>query len=456
MKRKIIYLISLQLILNCISLYAQHWTKLGNGIDGYGVQCMYADTTDNKLLVGGGMTQVDGNTAYSFARWDGTNWDISMQNPWGGSAPNTTSVIKYNNDIYIGGGGLANSALRKWTGTAWQHINTGTGSSAVACLAIINNELYVGGGFDTISGVAAWNLVKWDGSVWSSLNFPYSDASIYSIAYFNGELYVGGNFYNHVTPNDSTKNIMRYDGINWKSVGVGIYGSMDEIETMVIYNNELYVAGMFTKAHGNTGNYIQKWDGTQWSDVGGGVIGFGGIGNGTIRQLLVHNGKLYAVGVFQFAGGIPAQHIAIWDGTNWCGLGSTFDNNIGAIAFLNDTMYVGGNFWTIDGDSINDMAKWTGGSYIDTCGNMTGVNEIVKKENNINVFPNPIDGAFTISYGTLQPAIYIYNSLGKLIYKKEKAKQGSEVIDLSAYSKGIYFIKMQCAEKSWNKKIIIE
>jgi hypothetical protein len=90
---------------------------------------------------------------------------------------------------------------------------------------------------------------------------------------------------------------------------------------------------------------------------------------------------------------------------------------------------------------------------------MTGVNEIVNEKNNINVYPNPSDGAFTIRQpadGTLQPSIYIYNNLGKLVYKKEKVTQGSEQIDLSAYSKGIYFIKMQDGEKSYSKKMILE
>jgi hypothetical protein len=85
-----------------------------------------------------------------------------------------------------------------------------------------------------------------------------------------------------------------------------------------------------------------------------------------------------------------------------------------------------------------------------------GIEEIVNGENNINVYPNPTDGAFTISYGTLQPSIYIYNCLGKLVYKKEKASQGCEQINLSAYSKGIYFIKMQSGEKSYSKKVILE
>jgi len=74
----------------------------------------------------------------------------------------------------------------------------------------------------------------------------------------------------------------------------------------------------------------------------------------------------------------------------------------------------------------------------------------------ISVFPNPTDGAFTITYGTLHPSIYIYNNLGKLIYEKGKTALGSETINLSAYSKGIYFVKIQSVNEIANRKLILQ
>jgi len=72
------------------------------------------------------------------------------------------------------------------------------------------------------------------------------------------------------------------------------------------------------------------------------------------------------------------------------------------------------------------------------------------------ISPNPSSGKFTISYGTLQPTIYIYNCLGKLVCIMEKAAQGSEIIDLSANAKGIYFIKVQTAINIYTEKVIVE
>jgi hypothetical protein len=120
---------------------------------------------------------------------------------------------------------------------------------------------------------------------------------------------------------------------------------------------------------------------------------------------------------------------------------------------------------TFNSDSISfgtNILSSTNGStdmFIAKLDAFAGIDEIANEENNINVFPNPTDGVFTIRQpadGKLQPAIYIYNSLGKLVYQKERATQNSEQIDLSAYSKGIYFVKMQSAEKSYSKKVILE
>jgi len=46
--------------------------------------------------------------------------------------------------------------------------------------------------------------------------------------------------------------------------------------------------------------------------------------------------------------------------------------------------------------------------------------------------------------------------LGKLVYKKNKAAQGSEVIDISAYASGIYFIKVFSENKVYTDKVIVE
>ena len=67
--------------------------------------------------------------------------------------------------------------------------------------------------------------------------------------------------------------------------------------------------------------------------------------------MAVFNNELYVVGYFTEAGGIPADNIAKWDGTEWCGLGSTFYNGVNysaekmlpLITRISKILYVSGN-----------------------------------------------------------------------------------------------------------------
>jgi len=442
------------------TLFSQHWQALKKGFD-YGVVCLYPDTSNNLLYIGGLFRFADDSIITTgIATWDGINfspvgcgfdWNCTQTTFSPGFYPGpVTCITKYNGDIYAGGGFLKADNkpikyLAKWNGITWDSVRTGV--NVVYSFLVNNNELYISGAFDNESVY----ITKWDGTTWTNLPNVngYVTDCILDMAFYKGELFICGKW----DSAGSVEDIYKWEGSNWKPVGSGIHGSMGGLNCMAVYKNELYVGGAFKKADGNPGNNIAKWDGNNWSDVGGGVSGIGS-GDSQIHDLIVYNDELYAGGVFSYAGGVPAKYIAKWDGMEWCGLGSYIDNRIIGLGVYQDMLYINGGFWTIDGDSISYLAKWTGGSYVDTCGNETGVSEIINEENNINVFPNPTNGIFTISYGTLQPAIYIYNMLGKLIYKKEKATQGSEVIDLSAYSKGIYFIKVQSGEKIWNKKVI--
>ena len=86
--------------------------------------------------------------------------------------------------------------------------------------------------------------------------------------------------------------------------------------------------------------------------------------------------------------------------------------------------------------------------YIDTK-IFTNINSLEK--NNINIYPNPTNHFITIEGDNLT-YIEITNITGQIITKKE-VNTNRLTIDLSTYSKGIYFIKIN---KSVTKKIVLE
>lgn len=83
---------------------AQHWQPLGMGTSDE-IRCFYADTTNNKLYVGGSFKYAGGVFVRSIATWNGYNWDSlgsGQINCTVNSCYPVLSITGYNNEIYVG------------------------------------------------------------------------------------------------------------------------------------------------------------------------------------------------------------------------------------------------------------------------------------------------------------------------------------------------------------------
>lgn len=72
---------------------------------------------------------------------------------------------------------------------------------------------------------------------------------------------------------------------------------------------------------------------------------------------------------------------------------------------------------------------------------------------NVNVFPNPSSGTVNIS-GVQGTYIVVYNILGEIVFT-ENVESVSTKIDVSSFSKGIYFIKIEGLNKDIIKKLVV-
>jgi len=85
-----------------------------------------------------------------------------------------------------------------------------------------------------------------------------------------------------------------------------------------------------------------------------------------------------------------------------------------------------------------------------------GINDI--EADNISVFPNPVNDNLNIKVSGNQKIekIQIYNIDGKMIFDETLTKQNSDyyTIDISGYSKGIYFLNIQLSTKAIIRKIV--
>jgi hypothetical protein len=466
-----IYFFCIFFYLSISPVSSQSWDTLRGQVEApVGIGVMYADS--NYLYVAGPFNTIDGMHIQGIGRWNGVVWDSmgagidGLTYDSGSYFPeNTFAMATYHNLLYVGGvfsslGNIYTPCTGIWNGTAWDSVRVQpllTGNdNAVLVMTVINDKLYIGGGFNIIAGFPCWNIACWNDTNWSSLNFPNLTyfSTLNAICEYNGSIYAAGNFADN---DDTVANILRWDGTGWHSVDTGVKGSSSWINCMIVYNSELYVAGYFTKSEGNVGNYIQRWNGISWSDVGGGMGG----SNGDVWNMNIYNGKLVAMGDFVTAGGVPAKSIAEWNGIEWCGVGANIIGNIQTSAIYKDSLYTGGGCGTVQGsDTINYVAEWTGGNYVDTCGNdATGENTLIIKSEEIMVFPNPNDGQFTLSISNVNEkcSIEIYNVLGETTYGA-KVSSGNTEINLSGQPNGVYLYRVikETGELVGEGKVVIE
>jgi hypothetical protein len=114
--------------------------------------------------------------------------------------------------------------------------------------------------------------------------------------------------------------------------------------------------------------------------------------------------------------------------------------------------------WEFGSDGCNGNDGW----YIDdiviyNCSQTLSINDLDFLNKNINIYPNPSEGVFTIKMKNILDFHYeIFDISGKLITNKIDVTVNSFEINLSKYSKGIYFLKLQSNKGVITKKLIIK
>jgi hypothetical protein len=150
---------------------------------------------------------------------------------------------------------------------------------------------------------------------------------------------------------------------NWSALGSGMNSN---VYALVASGSDLYAGGNFTNAGGVSANFVARWSGTNWSALGAGV---GGAPPGyfpVVYALAVSGTNMYAGGLFTSAGGTPASRIAKWNGSSWSALGAGIagagfgGGYVGALAVMGSDLFVAGSFLSAGAVAANNIAKWNG------------------------------------------------------------------------------------------------
>jgi hypothetical protein len=319
---------------------------------------------NGELIAGGDFTYVGGVKVNCIARASGSNWQPLAGGMSGGKDTTRVKALAvYKGELIAGGdftnaGGTPAKRIARWNGTTWAGLGDGF-NGPVQALTLCKGELIAGGTFTTSGETVLNGVARWNGTAWAPLEGGVSGTwgpGVYALAVFGGDLYVGGLF---IKAGDVTANhIARWDGLHWQAMATGMSGSgypEIPVAAMTVFNGELTVGGLFTGAGGIVANNIAKWNGTEWSAETGETDS----GPRQIHALAVYNGRLIAGGVFPVGGMMSANGIAQWDGLDWeiPGRGVSSGAAFAAIAY-NGELVTGGSFLTAGGKASAFLARW--------------------------------------------------------------------------------------------------
>jgi hypothetical protein len=307
---------------NIAKFDGQTWSSINSELGFTGQYIYRVEVIDGILYAMGQFSSIAGINASCIAKWDGQSWQ-PMGSGFNGSTsgfqtndPIVTSIVKYNNELYIGGdflysnGQLVNS-LAKWNGIEWVPVGTGIGGMypggalVLEHLLVNNNELYACGEFQNINGINAKAIAKFNGTNWSNLGAGSNLGWLFEMTFLNNELYVVGSFNN--IDGINVTHIAKWNGTNWSGLSNSFFDN--SIGGIGIYNNELIVCGSFTNISGNICNRIAKFNGQNWQPFG---VGF----NASASDIESVNNVLYCSGSFTQSGNETIERLGFWNGCN--------------------------------------------------------------------------------------------------------------------------------------------
>ena len=349
------------------------WSEFGGGIGG-GVRALAVDASGSQplLYAGGQFTQAGGGSAQRVAVWDGTSWSPLGQ----GMNFTVEALAVYDSgagpELFAGGSftqadnGPA-MHIARWDGSSWSPVTSGT-NDPVRSLAVFDAgggpRLFVGGQFTQAGGVGASRIATWNGAQWSPVGSGLGN-EVYALTVHDDgagpALFAGGDF---------ASRVRKLVGSSWLPLsGSGIGGlTVRALGTGGgAQQDALFVGGDFDLAGDAQANSVAFWSDGSYS----GLVETPGSFDAPVDSLLVvepGGPVLVAGGQFQSIGGVPAEHVAAWDGETWSAIGeglsggtvaalTTFDTGSGAL------LHAAGQFSNSGANPVQNVARWNGSTW---------------------------------------------------------------------------------------------
>lgn len=344
------------------------------------------------VYVGGHTKQIDTLAVNHIARFNesGHIWAALASGPSEGLNSTVFAYAISGSDEYVGGdfiraGGLPTNRVARFDKATqtWSSLGAGVANGVngrVYTIAVAGSEVYVGGSFTQAGGVLANRVARFNTatSTWSSLGNGVENGvnnDVNSIAILGNDLYVGGSFTE--AGGKATNRVARFNisTQRWSTLGNDASNGTDNtVNAIAIAGSDVYIGGLFTRAGGLSANYVARFSvvNNTWALLGSGVTN--GVG-GVVHAIATDRDNIYVGGGFAGAGEVPGtRRVARFNATtqSWSalGLGLPSEAIVYAISATGDDVYIGANVSAAGSATINRVARFNRASrYWITLGN---------------------------------------------------------------------------------------
>ena len=227
-----------------------------------------------------------------------------------------------------------------------------------------------------------------------------------------------------------------------------------------------YSIGAFFFLNADTGFIYTMSDGIYKTTDGGATFLYVGYSEGQVQDLFALNENVIweINGIFLLCGCPPAYCVTKTDimaspqnqQIKNCDVGGELDVELNAIHFASDTKgyMVGYASYT---DTMGP-AVVKGAIYKNTTGTMLDVSKAATNDA-LTIYPNPASDRIIVSFAehVNHPfSVEITNCLGEKVFSKSYQSESAAIIEVSSFSKGIYFVIIVSQEKRQVQKVVIE
>jgi len=237
------------------------------------------------------------------ARWAGGNWTVLGDHLEHRTQDTEADAIAVDNagNVYLSGNfthaynssgsSVLVNRVARWNAQSqqWEAMGRGVDVSLITRLAVLGDDVYVGGialGYNPdgnavqVTGMGRWNATT---NLWSPVGQGFSDTivTVMSMISTGSGIYVGGHFANAVNPGGAkvpVNHIAFWDGTEWQPLGQGLSYSIASAYAWTLALNgggDVIVSGLFEQARNSDGSSVDgpvvRWDGSRWHNESQGL-----------------------------------------------------------------------------------------------------------------------------------------------------------------------------------------